>query len=186
MNAPRLLPTAAAIASRSATSPAAASWAWLRRAPPRRRPAAVARRRSGPRGGSRRRRAEARHAGRRSFLEIRPDNSVRLLSPFVEGGQGINTGLAQTIGEELDLDPKQFAVECAPPGRTYAVVNGLRMTGGLLHPLQLRGHAPTGRHRPRDAAARCRRATLAGAAGLAHHRGRACNPPRLRSCARLR
>ncbi|GJE27629.1 xanthine dehydrogenase family protein molybdopterin-binding subunit [Methylobacterium organophilum] len=65
-----------------------------------------------------------------AFLEIRPDNSVRLLSPFVEGGQGIDTGLAQTIGEELDLDPARFAVECAPPGPDYAVVNGLRMTGG--------------------------------------------------------
>lgn len=65
-----------------------------------------------------------------AFLEIRPDSSVRLLSPFVEGGQGINTGLAQTIGEELDLDPARFAVECAPPGPDYAVVNGLRMTGG--------------------------------------------------------
>ncbi|WP_182180694.1 xanthine dehydrogenase family protein molybdopterin-binding subunit [Methylobacterium radiotolerans] len=65
-----------------------------------------------------------------AFLEIRPDDSVRLLSPFVEGGQGINTGLAQTIGEELDLDPARFAVECAPPGPDYAVVNGLRMTGG--------------------------------------------------------
>ncbi|MGU3479493.1 molybdopterin cofactor-binding domain-containing protein [Methylobacterium sp. D48H] len=65
-----------------------------------------------------------------AFLEIRPDDTVRLLSPFVEGGQGINTGLAQTIGEELDLDPARFAVECAPPGPDYAVVNGLRMTGG--------------------------------------------------------
>ncbi|PXW50589.1 molybdopterin cofactor-binding domain-containing protein [Methylobacterium sp. B4] len=65
-----------------------------------------------------------------AFLEIRPDSSVRLLSPFVEGGQGINTGLAQTIGEELDLNPARFAVECAPPGPDYAVVNGLRMTGG--------------------------------------------------------
>ncbi|WP_232628112.1 xanthine dehydrogenase family protein molybdopterin-binding subunit [Methylobacterium sp. Leaf118] len=65
-----------------------------------------------------------------AFLEIRPDGGVRLLSPFVEGGQGINTGLAQTIGEELDLDPARFAVECAPPGPDYAVVNGLRMTGG--------------------------------------------------------
>ncbi|WP_336490211.1 xanthine dehydrogenase family protein molybdopterin-binding subunit [Methylobacterium nigriterrae] len=65
-----------------------------------------------------------------AFLEIRPDDSVRLLSPFVEGGQGINTGLAQTIGEELDLDPSRFAVECAPPGPDYAVVNGLRLTGG--------------------------------------------------------
>ena len=65
-----------------------------------------------------------------AFLELRPDGGVRLLSPFVEGGQGINTGLAQTIGEELDLDPARFAVECAPPGPDYAVVNGLRMTGG--------------------------------------------------------
>ncbi|OHV15774.1 isoquinoline 1-oxidoreductase [Methylorubrum extorquens] len=65
-----------------------------------------------------------------AFLEIRPDGDVRVLSPFVEGGQGINTGLAQTIGEELDLDPARFAVECAPPGPDYAVVNGLRMTGG--------------------------------------------------------
>src|SRR5687768_2165349 len=32
-----------------------------------------------------------------AFLEIRPDGGVRLLSPFVEGGQGINIGLAQTI-----------------------------------------------------------------------------------------
>lgn len=65
-----------------------------------------------------------------AFLEIRADDTVRLLSPFMEGGQGINTGLAQTIGEELDLDPKKFAVECAPPGPDYAVVNGLRLTGG--------------------------------------------------------
>ena len=65
-----------------------------------------------------------------AFLEIRADGTVKLLSPFVEGGQGINTGLAQTIGEELDLDPALFVVECAPPGPDYAVVNGLRLTGG--------------------------------------------------------
>ncbi|MFD0935723.1 molybdopterin cofactor-binding domain-containing protein, partial [Methylobacterium trifolii] len=65
-----------------------------------------------------------------AFLEIRSDGTVKLLSPFVEGGQGINTGLAQTIGEELDIDPSRFVVECAPPGPDYAVVNGLRLTGG--------------------------------------------------------
>lgn len=67
-----------------------------------------------------------------AFLEIRPDGTIKLLSPFVEGGQGINTGLAQTIGEELDIDPSRFVVECAPPGPDYAVVNGLRLTGGSL------------------------------------------------------
>lgn len=65
-----------------------------------------------------------------AFLVIGKDDSFRILSPFVEGGQGINTGIAQTIGEELDVDPARFDVECAPPGPDYAVVGGLRMTGG--------------------------------------------------------
>ncbi|WP_207482218.1 xanthine dehydrogenase family protein molybdopterin-binding subunit [Arenibaculum pallidiluteum] len=65
-----------------------------------------------------------------AFLEIGPDGSARLLSPFVEGGQGISTGLAQIVGEELDLHPARFTVDCAPPGPDYAVVNGLRLTGG--------------------------------------------------------
>ncbi|MGC2774212.1 MAG: molybdopterin cofactor-binding domain-containing protein [Bradyrhizobium sp.] len=65
-----------------------------------------------------------------AFLVIGRDNSIRLLSPFVEGGQGINTGLAQIVGEELDVHPRRFQVECAPPGPDYAVINGLRMTGG--------------------------------------------------------
>lgn len=65
-----------------------------------------------------------------AFLVIGKDNAVTLLSPFVEGGQGINTGLAQIVGEELDVNPSRFTVECAPPGPDYAVINGLRMTGG--------------------------------------------------------
>ncbi|GGF85899.1 oxidoreductase [Azorhizobium oxalatiphilum] len=65
-----------------------------------------------------------------AFLVIGPDNSFKLLSPFVEGGQGINTGTAQIVGEELDVNPARFEVECAPPGADYAVVGGMRMTGG--------------------------------------------------------
>ncbi|TXN56863.1 xanthine dehydrogenase family protein molybdopterin-binding subunit [Methylobacterium sp. WL2] len=65
-----------------------------------------------------------------AFLEIHPDGTVKLLSPFVEGGQGIATGIAQIVGEELDVPPARFVVECSPPGPDYAVVNGLRMTGG--------------------------------------------------------
>ncbi|MCW2236408.1 xanthine dehydrogenase family protein molybdopterin-binding subunit [Azospirillum canadense] len=65
-----------------------------------------------------------------AFLVIGKDNTVTLLSPFVEGGQGISTGLAQIVGEELDVHPSRFTVECAPPGPDYAVINGLRMTGG--------------------------------------------------------
>jgi len=68
-----------------------------------------------------------------AFLEIRPDNTVRLLSPFIEGGQGTFTAMAQIVGEELDADPATFVVECAPPGDAYFVMeNGIRITGGSM------------------------------------------------------
>ncbi|MGV2168845.1 xanthine dehydrogenase family protein molybdopterin-binding subunit [Agrobacterium tumefaciens] len=68
-----------------------------------------------------------------AFLEIRPDNTARLLSPFVEGGQGIFTAMAQIVGEELDLDPSSFVVENAPAGRDYQIIGGkMRLTGGSM------------------------------------------------------
>lgn len=68
-----------------------------------------------------------------SFLEIRPDGSVVLQSPFIEGGQGIFTAMAQIVGEEMDADPVRFTVIGAPPGPDYLVVNGkLRFTGGSM------------------------------------------------------
>ena len=35
-----------------------------------------------------------------AFLEIHADSTVLLRSPFIEGGQGIFTGMAQIVGEE--------------------------------------------------------------------------------------
>jgi isoquinoline 1-oxidoreductase beta subunit len=68
-----------------------------------------------------------------AFLEFLPDNKVRLMSPFVEGGQGIFTAMAQIVGEELDMDPASFVVENAPAGPDYIVMNiGIRITGGSL------------------------------------------------------
>ncbi|KVK72767.1 isoquinoline 1-oxidoreductase [Burkholderia ubonensis] len=68
-----------------------------------------------------------------AFLEIRPDNTIRFLSPFMEGGQGIFTAMAQIVGEELDVDPARFVVESAPPGAEYKVMeNGMRITGGSM------------------------------------------------------
>jgi isoquinoline 1-oxidoreductase beta subunit len=66
----------------------------------------------------------------RAFLRIDADGSVVLQSPFAEGGQGVYTALAQIVGEELDVDPARFTVECAPPGPDYLVMNGQRFTGG--------------------------------------------------------
>jgi len=65
-----------------------------------------------------------------AFLEIRPDSSVLLRSPFIEGGQGVSTAFAQIVGEELDVDPARFTVEAAPPGQDYLLLNGRRFTGG--------------------------------------------------------
>lgn len=65
-----------------------------------------------------------------AFLEIRPDGTALLRCPFVEGGQGIYTAFAQIVGEELDIAPDRFSVECAPPGADYLLVNGARFTGG--------------------------------------------------------
>jgi isoquinoline 1-oxidoreductase beta subunit len=68
-----------------------------------------------------------------AFLEIRPDGSIHLRSPFMEGGQGTHTAMAQIVGEELDADPATFVVEAAPPGEAYVVMeNGLRITGGSM------------------------------------------------------
>jgi isoquinoline 1-oxidoreductase beta subunit len=65
-----------------------------------------------------------------AFLVIQPDGTVLLRSPFIEGGQGIFTALAQIVGEELDVDPVKFKVEGAPPGPDYLLVGGGRFTGG--------------------------------------------------------
>lgn len=68
-----------------------------------------------------------------AFLEIRANNTVRFLSPFMEGGQGIFTAMAQIVGEELDMDPAAFSVETAPPGPDYLVVDdSMRITGGSM------------------------------------------------------
>ncbi|MFK4810946.1 molybdopterin cofactor-binding domain-containing protein [Devosia sp. ZW T5_3] len=75
--------------------------------------------------------AQAIEPGKRvsAFIEIRADNTVRLQSPYIEGGQGIYTALAQIVGEELDVDPANFVVESAPPGPDYQL-GGFRLTGG--------------------------------------------------------
>ncbi|MBT0667471.1 xanthine dehydrogenase family protein molybdopterin-binding subunit [Novosphingobium profundi] len=65
-----------------------------------------------------------------AFIEIRPDNTLRFLSPFMEGGQGTFTAMAQIVGEELDMDPAVFTVEAAPAGEVFQIMNGRRVTGG--------------------------------------------------------
>ncbi|MBT8487582.1 MAG: xanthine dehydrogenase family protein molybdopterin-binding subunit, partial [Gemmatimonadetes bacterium] len=51
------------------------------------------------------------------FLRIGADNSVTLLSKHLEMGQGVMTGLATIVAEELDADWGQMRVEHAPANR---------------------------------------------------------------------
>nr|WP_138921500.1 molybdopterin cofactor-binding domain-containing protein [Novosphingobium pentaromativorans] len=68
-----------------------------------------------------------------AFLEIRPDNTVRLQCPFIEGGQGVFTAMAQIVAEELDIDPSAFTVAGAPADSAYKIVPMFgRVTGGSM------------------------------------------------------
>jgi isoquinoline 1-oxidoreductase subunit beta len=49
-----------------------------------------------------------------AFVRIAPDNSVTIICKHLEFGQGVYTGLATLLAEELDADWAQIKVEAAP------------------------------------------------------------------------
>src|SRR5690349_21469417 len=54
-----------------------------------------------------------------AYLNIAPDNSVKIILAHVEMGQGIWTTLPMLIAEELDCEWSKIKVEHAPPGQPY-------------------------------------------------------------------
>ena len=67
-----------------------------------------------------------------AFIRIRPDNSVALVMPQVEMGQGTYTSMSMLIAEELEVDLAQVTLEAAPPNdKLYAnPLLGFQVTGG--------------------------------------------------------
>ena len=66
-----------------------------------------------------------------AFLRIGADDSVTVLLSHSEMGQGIWTGLAMLIAEELECDWAKVRCEHAPAAPVYAhPVFGIQMTGG--------------------------------------------------------
>ena len=53
-----------------------------------------------------------------AFLRIGADNSVTVVSKHLEMGQGVHTGLATVVADELDADWAQVKVEAAPSDPT--------------------------------------------------------------------
>lgn len=66
-----------------------------------------------------------------AYLNIAPDNSIRIILAHVEMGQGVWTTLPMLIAEELDCDWNKVTVEHAPPGKPYVhTAFGIQITGG--------------------------------------------------------
>ena len=68
-----------------------------------------------------------------AFVRIGADDAVTIIAKHVEMGQGIHTGLATLLAEELDADWAQIRVEAAPAdGSRYDNLNwgGNQGTGG--------------------------------------------------------
>ena len=67
-----------------------------------------------------------------AFLRIRPDDSITLVMPQVEMGQGTYTSMPMLIAEELEVDLDQVSLEAAPPNdKLYAnPLIGFQVTGG--------------------------------------------------------
>lgn len=73
-----------------------------------------------------------------AFLQITPDNLVRFYCPRDEMGQGVSTGLATLIGEELDVAPGDMLVEFAGVHPDYLNPEfGVQATGGST---SIKGH----------------------------------------------
>ena len=67
-----------------------------------------------------------------AFIRIGRDDSVTLVMPQVEMGQGTYTSMSMLIAEELEVELAQVTVEAAPPDdKLYAnPLLGFQVTGG--------------------------------------------------------
>lgn len=66
-----------------------------------------------------------------AFVQITPDSQVTFYCPSDEMGQGVRTGLATVLGEELDVHPQSMRVVSAGSHKDYANPEfGIQLTGG--------------------------------------------------------
>jgi isoquinoline 1-oxidoreductase beta subunit len=75
--------------------------------------------------------AKAKPVNANAFLRIAPDDTVTVVLAHSEMGQGVWTGLAMLIAEELDCDWSKIRCEHAPAAQVYAHTGfGMMATGG--------------------------------------------------------
>ena len=86
-----------------------------------------------------------------AFVQITPDNHVHFYCPRDEMGQGVTTGLATVLAEDLDVDPRAMRIELVGAHPAYENPEfGTQVTGGSTsmraHFLTLREAGATARH----------------------------------------
>ena len=94
-----------------------------------------------------------------AFLQVLPDNTIRFYTARSEMGQGVTTGLATLVGEELDVNPLDMEIRLAGAHEDYVNPDfGMQGTGGSssihAHYLQLRQVGANTRALILDAAAK--------------------------------
>ena len=68
-----------------------------------------------------------------AFVRVAPDDTVTVVIGKSEMGQGIYTGMAMTLAEELDVDPARVHVEFAPVDPAFNVPFApVQFTGGSM------------------------------------------------------
>src|ERR1700741_48809 len=68
-----------------------------------------------------------------AFVRVAPDDTVTVIIGKSEMGQGIYTGLAMVVAEELDVDPNRVKVEMAGADPAFnAPFIPLQFTGGSM------------------------------------------------------
>src|SRR5215475_6129019 len=67
-----------------------------------------------------------------AFVRIKPDDTITLVMPQVEMGQGTYTSMSMLIAEELEVDLAKVSLEAAPASdKLYALpLLGFQVTGG--------------------------------------------------------
>src|SRR5262249_38412789 len=67
-----------------------------------------------------------------AFVRIKPDDTITLVMPQVEMGQGTYTSMSMLIAEELEVDLSKVSLEAAPASdKLYALpLLGFQVTGG--------------------------------------------------------
>ena len=67
-----------------------------------------------------------------AFLKVTPDNRVTIISKHIEIGEGVSTGIATLIADEMDADLSAIHLEFAPANDALYknLLWGIQATGG--------------------------------------------------------